>query len=84
MSPTVSIVIDAIVASTQIERASLNQDTLLGALAIPSLDVLQMVFEIESKLNVTVPDSVATDLPTMTIGALATLLESLPPTKPAA
>jgi acyl carrier protein len=84
MSPTVSLVIDTISTNTKLSKNTLSPDTLLGTLAIPSLDVLQIVFDLEQKLGVTVPDTVAEELPTMTVGAVAQLLDSLRDVKPRA
>jgi acyl carrier protein len=56
MSSTEQIIIDIIAKTCSIERGRITLDATLKDLDVHSLDAVQVLFEIEDKFNVSVPD----------------------------
>jgi acyl carrier protein len=80
MSEVGSIVFDIIAREARIERASIEESSTLQSLAIASIDLLQIVFALEERFDITIPygdpkQSFAT------AGELVTMIEQLVPAR---
>ncbi len=53
--PRTSAILDIIAKETQLERDSLTLDASIEGLGIPSLDMVQTIFEIEARYDVEIP-----------------------------
>lgn len=53
--PRTSQILDIVAKETQLDRSLLSLDASIEALGIASLDMVQTIFEIESRFNVEVP-----------------------------
>ena len=56
MSSTEQIIFDIIAKSCSVDRDSITLDSTLKDLDVHSLDAVQVLFEIEDKFNITVPE----------------------------
>ena len=56
MSSTEQAIIDIIAKTCSIERARITLDSTLKDLDVHSLDAVQVLFEIEDRFNITVPE----------------------------
>jgi acyl carrier protein len=53
--PRTSAILDIIAKETQLERESLALDASIEGLGIPSLDMVQTIFEIEARYGIEIP-----------------------------
>ena len=53
--PRTSAILDIVAKETQIDRGLLNLDASIEGLGIPSLDMVQTIFEIEARYEVEIP-----------------------------
>ena len=53
--PRTAAILDIVAKETQLDRSSLNLDASIEALGIPSLDMVQTIFEIEARYEVEIP-----------------------------
>nr|WP_321985995.1 phosphopantetheine-binding protein [uncultured Lichenicoccus sp.] len=53
--PRTAEILDIVAKETQIDRAKLAPDASIEALGIPSLDMVQVIFEIEARYDVEIP-----------------------------
>ncbi len=53
--PRTGEILDIVAKETQLDRASLTLDASIQQLGIPSLDLVQTIFEIESRYDVEIP-----------------------------
>jgi acyl carrier protein len=53
--PRTSTILDIVAKETQIDRGLLNLDASIEGLGIPSLDMVQTIFEIEARYEVEIP-----------------------------
>ncbi len=53
--PRTAEILDIVAKETQIDRARLTPDASIEALGIPSLDMVQVIFEIEARYDVEIP-----------------------------
>ncbi len=53
--PRTSAILDIIAKETQLDRESLTLDASIEGLGIPSLDMVQTIFEIEARYEVEIP-----------------------------
>lgn len=53
--PRTSAILDIVAKETQLDRELLNLDASIEGLGIPSLDMVQTIFEIEARYEVEIP-----------------------------
>ncbi|WP_428376974.1 acyl carrier protein [Lichenicoccus sp.] len=53
--PRTAEILDIVAKETQIDRARLTPEASIEALGIPSLDMVQVIFEIEARYDVEIP-----------------------------
>lgn len=70
-------VIEIIVANAKSDVGPIDAGTRLSGLGIDSMDVLQIIFDLEARFAVEVPDGAIEDLNSKTVGELATLLDQI-------
>ena len=70
-------VIEVIAANAQRDKSTIDPSTELGSLGMASLDVLQVVFDLESRLGIAVPDGIVENLASKTITDLAVMVGAL-------
>lgn len=75
-----ALLLDALAEVTQRPRSDFSLEQRFRDLAIPSLDVLQVVYEVETRMQIELPVDAAVELSDKTLSELALLCSQLPTT----
>jgi len=54
MSDIESAIFDIVAQKAKLERSSLNHDTELSSIELDSIDILEIIFDIEEKFNISI------------------------------
>jgi acyl carrier protein len=70
-------VIDIVAKNTELERARLQGSTPLRELGLDSLTVLEVVFQLEDRFSISLPDGATNDLGDKTLADVALLVRAV-------